>query len=221
MAVRFTRVLTLGDTGSDCEGVARALIREGSAGVTLTAFNKQTNERRETWNDQKCDWLKKYERKLGDPFSVDGIYGKAVHLELTPHFDALAASMMLTWRPPPPPLVEPKQGWHTLHNSLYQIYSIGRQMGLFDLGTYNPASDLPSGNPSDHSVYPAYAFDLGIDPDIGYDHDVGRAYFSICMRTPAVEYVILGTKIGQRRTGLISYYGYGGHQNHVHVSGNR
>lgn len=221
MNVRFTRVISLGDTGSDCEGVARALIREGSAGVTLTAFNKQTNERRETWNEQKRDWLKKYETHLGDPFSVDGIYGRAVHEKLEPHFDELASKMMLTWRPPPPPLVEPKQGWHTLHNSLYQIYSIGRQMGMFDLGTYNPASDLPSGNPSDHSVYPAYAFDLGIDPDIGYDHDVGRAYFSICMKRPEVEYVILGTRIGQRRTGLINYYGYGGHSNHVHVSGNR
>lgn len=222
MAVRFTRVISLGDIGSDCEGVARALIREGSAGVTLSAFNNQAKERRQTWNPQKVDWLKKYETKLGKPFAVDGIYGKAVHIKLTPHFDALAEKMMLTWRPPPPPLVEPKQGWHSLHPSLYEVYTIGRNMGLFDLGTYNGASDLPSGAPSDHSVGPpAYAFDLGIDPDLGYDHDVGRAYFHVCLRKPQVEYVILGTKIGYRRTGLIAYYGYGGHSNHVHVSGNR
>lgn len=221
MVVRFTRVISLGDTGSDCQGVGRALIREGSAGVTLTAFNKQTPERRNTWNEQKVDWLKKYEKKLGDPYTVDGIYGRGAHIKLTPHFDPLAEKMMEAWRPPPPPLVMPKQGWQYLHNSLYEIYSIGIRMGLFDLGTFNPNSDLPSGEPSDHSVYPAFAFDLGIDPDIGYDHPIGRAYFQICMTRPEVEYVILGTKIGYRRTGLINYYGYGAHSNHVHVSGNR
>lgn len=219
MAVRFTRVISLGETGSDCEGVGRALIREGSAGVTLAAFNKQTQERRRTWNQQHADWLKKFEKKSGH--QPDGIYGPSVHIDLSPHFDASATLMMKTWRPPPPPLIEPKQGWDALHKSLWDIYSVGCRMGLFDLGTWNPASTLPSGNPSDHSVKPAYAFDLGIDPDIGWEHDVARAYFYIALKRPEVEYVILGNKIGDRRTGMIHYYGYGSHNNHVHVSGNR
>jgi hypothetical protein len=219
--VRFTRVISLGDVGSDCEGVGRALIREGSAGVTLSAFNDQTTERRRTWNAQKRDWLKKYERALGDPFSVDGIYGRGVHEELKPHFDAMAAKLMADWRPPPPPLIEPVQGFNSLHESLWQVYSTGRSMHLFDLGTWNPRSRLPSGAPSDHAVHPAFAFDLGLDPDIGWEHDTARAFFYICLKTPAVEYVILGNRIGYRRTGTVGLYGSGDHYNHVHVSGNR
>ena len=221
MSVRFTRVLSEGDQGSDCEGVARALIREGSAGVTLTSFNKQTLERRRTWNVQKMDWLKKFERSLGDPYSVDGIYGRAVHEKLEPHFDALATQMMKDWKPPPPPLIEPAQGFDSLHQSMWSIYSLGRNMHLFDLGTWNPRSTLPSGAKSDHAVYPAYAFDLGFDPDIGWEHDVARSYFYAALHRPEVEYVILGSKIGFRRTGTVQYYGSGGHYNHVHVSGNR
>lgn len=221
MNVRFTRVLGEGAQGSDCEGVARALIREGSAGVTLTAFNEQTTTRRRTWNAQKMDWLRKYERKLGEPFSVDGIYGRAVHEKLEPHFDARAAEMMAEWKPPPPPLVEPIQGFDSLHQSLWSIYSLGRNMHLFDLGTWNPNSTLPSGAKSDHAVYPAYAFDLGFDPDIGWKHDVARSFFYACLHRLEVEYVILGDRIGFRRTGTVQTYGSGGHWNHVHVSGNR
>jgi len=195
------------------------LIREGSAGVTLVAFNKQTPQRRQTWNAQKCDWLEKFEKKSGH--KPDGIYGPSVHVDLSPHFDALATKMMLTWKPPPPPLIEPRQGWDSLHSSLHDIYSVGRRMGLFDLGTWNPDSTLPSGNASDHSVYPAYAFDLGFDPDLGWEHDIARAYFYIAMKRPQVEYVILGNRIGDRRTQMVNYYGYGAHNNHVHVSGNR
>ncbi len=221
MAVRFTRAIALGMEGSDCEGVARALIREGSAGVTLAAFGKQTLARRRTWNEQKRDWLKKYETKLGDPFSVDGIYGRAIHERLEKHFDVLAAKYMSEWKPPPPPLIEPVQGFDALHRSLWDIYSVGRRMGLFDLGVYNPQSNLPSGAPSDHAVYPAYALDLGFDPDIGFEHDAARAFFYVALKRPEVEYIILGNRIGYRRTGLVSYYGYGAHSNHAHVSGNR
>lgn len=219
MEVRFTRIISLGDQGSDCEGVSRALIREGSAGVTLEAFNKQTQTRRRTWNLQKVDWLKKFEKKTGH--KADGIYGKWVHEDLEPHFDALGAKYMQTWKPPPPPLIEPVQGFDSLSSTLHDIYSVGRRMDLFDLGTWNPSSTLPSGNPSDHSVHPAFAFDLGFDPDIGFQHDIARAYFYIALKRPQVEYVILGNRIGDRRTQMVNYYGYGAHENHVHVSGNR
>lgn len=216
--VRFTRVISLGDFGTDCEGVGRALCREGS-GATLAAFMEQKIERRRTWNEQKHDWLEKFEKKMGA--TPDGVYGRWIHGKLTPYFDARASYLMLTWKPPPPPLVEPRQGFDSLHKSLWDIYSVGRRMGMFDLGTWNPASTLPSGGPSDHSVYPAYAFDLGIDPDSGYAHPTGRAFFHICMTRPEVEYVILGNKIGFRRTGVIATYSDGGHSNHCHVSGNR
>jgi len=217
-AVRFTRVIGPDDTGADVEGVARALCREGS-GATLSAFAKQTVERRQTWNQQKQDWLKKFEKTQG--VKPDGIYGKWIHGELSPHFDAKAISLMDTWKPPPPPLIEPRQGFDSLHRSLWDIYSVGRRLDLFDLGTYNPDSNLPSGNPSDHAVYPAYAFDLGINPDIGFEHDLARSFFYIALKRPEIEYVILGNRIGYRRTGLVSYYGYGGHENHAHCSGNR
>lgn len=219
MAVRFTRVISLNDQGSDCEGVARALIREGSTGVTLEAFNKQTQTRRRTWNLQKVDWLKKFEKKSGH--AQDGIYGKWVHEDLTPYFDALAAKYMQQWKPPPPPLIEPVQGWSALSSTLHDIYSVGRRMDLFDLGTWNPNSNLPSGAPSDHSVKPAFAFDLGFDPDTGFQHDIARAFFYIAIKRSEVEYVILGNRIGDRRTQMVNYYGYGAHDNHVHVSGNR
>lgn len=219
--VRYTRVLTEGCQGSDCEGVGRALVREGSAGITLEAFNTQTVGRRRTWNAQKMQWLRKYELALGAPFTADGIYGRGVHEKLEPFFDARARQLMAEWKPPPPPLIEPAQGFEKLHESLWRIYTIGRQLHLFDLGCWNPNSTLPSGRPSDHAVYPAYAFDLGFDPDIGWQHDEARAFFHIAMDRPEVEYVILGGKIGFRRTGTVQSYTYGGHMNHVHVSGNR
>lgn len=230
MNVRFTRVIGPGDTGTDCEGVARALIREGSAGVTLAAFMEQKLERRRTWNAQHADWLRKYEAKLGHPFSVDGIYGKAVHEELEPHFDAKAASLMAGYRPPPPPLIEPRQGWGSLHSSLHAAFSMGRSMGLSDLGTYNPKSRLPSsGRLSDHATSktgatipssPAMAFDLGIDPDIGFEHDTARAFFWAMTSTRVVEYVILGNRIWTVEGGVHPYT-FGGHEGHVHVSGFR
>lgn len=143
--------------------------------------------------------------------------------------DAYARWVYRTWtapkpRPIPPPLVEPTQGFDSLHSSLWSVYSLGRSMGLEpDLGTYNPGSTLPSGSPSDHAVYPAYAFDLGFNPDIGWQHDVARSYFYAVMGKAEVEYVILGDRIWSRpraSEGIRPYSG-GGHSNHVHVSGNR
>lgn len=139
--------------------------------------------------------------------------------------DAYAKWVYRTWtapKPKPIPAVEPLQGWASLHPSLHYLFSTGRTMGLSDLGTYNPASNLPSGAPSDHSVYPAYAFDLGVDPDTGYANPVGRAFFQLCVGHPAVEYVILGDKIASRNYGwALRTYSYGGHGNHAHVSGVR
>lgn len=125
--------------------------------------------------------------------------------------------------PDKPKLIEPKQGFSSLHKSLWAAYSYGRSKGLFDLGTYNKASRLPSGAPSDHSVWPAFAFDLGFDPDTGWDHAIARAvanYYVDHHVELNIEYVILGTKIWSRSRGWHSYTG-GGHMNHIHVSGVR
>lgn len=123
-------------------------------------------------------------------------------------------------KPKKPKMVEPNQGFRSLHASLWDAYSLGRRMGLSDMGTYNPASRLPSGRPSDHAVYPARAFDLGCYPATGWDNATARHYAQLMAGRPEVEYVILSPRIWSRRSGWHSYP-YGGHYNHVHVSGIR
>lgn len=142
--------------------------------------------------------------------------------------DAYAKYAYRVWtapkpKPIPPPLIVPVQGVNSLHPSLLPLFSLGRNMGLSDLGTYNPGSTLPSGSPSDHAVFPALAFDLGVSPSTGWSNDVGRTFFYTAMGKVEVEYVILGNRIWSRpraAEGIRAYTG-GGHDNHVHVSGNR
>jgi len=119
-----------------------------------------------------------------------------------------------------PKLVEPTQGWASLHASLWKAYSLGRDRGFTDLGTYNPNSTLPSGRPSDHAVYPAFAFDLGIRPATGWGNVKGRAYVLQVCGWREVEYVILGNRIYFGRLNWRRYTG-GGHFGHIHVSGRR
>ena len=154
-----------------------------------------------------------------------GQFGQATLDAMWAYADPYSKWVYRTWtapKPKPLPPVEPLQGWRSLHPSLHYLFSAGRNMGLSDLGTYNPDSNLPSGAPSDHAVWPAYAFDLGVDPDTGYANPTGRAFFSLCVGNPAVEYVILGDRIASRNHGwhVRSYHG-GGHMNHVHCSGVR
>jgi hypothetical protein len=118
----------------------------------------------------------------------------------------------------PGKLIEPKQGFDSLHPSLRDAYSLGRSMGLSDLGTFNPDSTLPGGGKSDHAFFPAWAFDLGIEPDTGFANPTGRAFFELMVDRPEVEYVILGDQIWSKSKGLHKYTA-GGHLNHVHVSG--
>jgi len=125
-----------------------------------------------------------------------------------------------------PALIEPYQGFGSLDSSLWEIYTLGREMGLNDgpgyaSGTYNPGSTLPSGAPSDHAVGPpAFAFDLDIGPDTGFQNVPARNFFWAATHDPRVEYVILGYQIWSQSQGLHSY-GSGDHMNHVHVSGIR
>lgn len=124
-------------------------------------------------------------------------------------------------KPKPPALIAPNQGFASLHRSMWRVYSEGRRRGFTDLGTWNPASRLPSGRPSDHSVYPAYAIDFGIDPDTGWNNLKARMFAIWLVKQPEVEYVILGDRIWTSWRQFWGRYRSGGHMNHIHVSGVR
>lgn len=219
----LTRTLKVGSQGEDVRAVKRTVYRYLANGKLKDLIYKPLSVQR-TYGPLFAADVVKARKKAG--FDLRPIVGPAFFDYLADKGapDALAIQMLNNYRdklpPPKPKLVEPRQGFHSLHKSLWEIYSIGRHMGLTDLGTYNPASRLPSGRPSDHAVLPAYAFDLGIDPDTGYENPVGRKFFQMCTTRPEVEYVILGTKIWSRSKGLHRYTG-GSHGNHVHVSGRR
>jgi len=109
----------------------------------------------------------------------------------------------------------------SLHKSLWPIYNDGlNNYDFSNLGTYNPASTLPSGAPSDHSVYPAYAVDFGIDPDTGEKNKKALEFVVKWADDPAIEYIILGNRIYFSSTGW-ERYTRGGHTNHIHASGVR
>lgn len=124
-------------------------------------------------------------------------------------------------------LVEPVQGWDSLHEDLHLAYSMGRVRGFTDLGTYNPASRLPSGAPSDHSVKPAWAFDLGRNNRFfnkGWNYLVARRLALFYVKNYLalnIEYVILGDRIWSRSKPYWHALGTGdtSHQWHLHVSG--
>jgi hypothetical protein len=159
--------------------------------------------------------VKRFQKDNG--VSQSGVIGPITWGKLEPYLDSRAKDLLT---PSVVKLVEPKQGFSSLDKSLWQAYSIGRNMGLTDLGTYNPASTLPGGGPSDHSVFPAFAFDLGFSPQTGYGNFTARKFFLAMVGRKEVEYVILGNKIWSKSRGLHDYTA-GNHDNHVHVSGVR
>jgi hypothetical protein len=112
-------------------------------------------------------------------------------------------------------LIRPKQGWESLHADLWPAYTLGRRLGLSDLGTYNPASTLPGGGRSDHAYRPARAFDLGLTKR--GTRERARYFFQRMIGRPEVEYVIFEDRIWSREKGLHAYTA-GGHETHVHVS---
>jgi hypothetical protein len=123
-------------------------------------------------------------------------------------------------------LVEPKQGFHSLHQELWLAYSIGRAHGFLDLGTYNPNSLLPGGGKSDHAYLPAYAFDLGRNNRFfnkGWNYLVARRMARFYVREHQalnINYVILGDHIWSREKPYWHYYGPDrSHFFHIHVSG--
>lgn len=213
------RTVKMGSVGVDVEAHAAAMHRFTHSGQ-LAAFRRQPTRVRQTFGVGKRTLAKKSAVEAGLP--QFGVVGPALYAAMweAEAYDVTARRQLAEYRESQKPkLVEPDQGFESLHESLHEAYSIGRRMGLTDLGTFNPASRLPSGARSDHAVFPAMAYDLGIDPDTGWNNIKARTYVQRIAGRPEIEYVILGSKIWTSR-GWGAYYA-GGHYNHVHVSGHR
>ena len=205
--------------GKDVDAHGRAMHRYLKDGQ-LAAYTRQPDAMRETFGIGKRTLAKKAAKKAG--LLQTGWLGPNLYdaMRDADAYDAVCDKLLLEYTESvKPKLVEPDQGFESLHPSLWKAYTIGRNMGLTDLGTFNPASRLPSGAASDHAVYPAFAFDLGIDPDTGWNNLKARTYVQRVVGKPEIEYVILGSRIWTSR-GWGSYTA-GGHYNHVHVSGVR
>jgi len=118
-------------------------------------------------------------------------------------------------------LVEPRQGFDSLHKSLWLAYSMGRKRGFTDLGTY-------VNKPGDHGVGPpCYAFDLGRADRFffkGWGYLKARRLAKLYVanyRSLSINYVILGRRIWSRSK---PYWhplttGDTSHDFHIHVSG--
>lgn len=208
------RTLEYGVTpGRDIYAHKRAIDRLLKDGKLKDLESKPTSVQ-DTFQKEWTARVEKAQAKLG--LKEDGSIGPVTHAALLPYFDAKAKKALDSYAPPVPTgPVEPKQGWMSLDRSLWDEFSLGRNMGLSDLGTYNPNSVLPgSGRPSDHALHPALAFDLG------GDHDTLRAFFKRMVGRDTVGYVIFDNDIWSQAKGLHAY-SLGGHDTHVHVSGVR
>ncbi len=213
MTVTLKRQLKGGESGTDVTMIQRALNKAPSQTVIAVDghYNTTTKNR-----------VRAFE--IAHSLLVnDGRFVQQTLNALWTYFDAYGRMRYRLYKPPVPPppvpvLIEPKQGWNSLVKELWQDFSLGRSMGLSDLGTYNPNSRLPSGAPSDHAMWPAYAFDLGFSPQTGMANPVANKFFNLMVGRPEVHYVICGTSIWSVEEGLHSYTS-GGHEGHVHTSG--
>lgn len=116
-------------------------------------------------------------------------------------------------------LVEPRQGWDSLHASLHLAYSMGIARSFYDVGTY-------AAKPGDHGMWPARAFDLrrkGWVGRFGYGwvaaQLLARHYWKHHVALN-LDYVIVGRKIISRRHPTWRPYTRdSSHDWHLHVSG--
>jgi len=120
-------------------------------------------------------------------------------------------------------LVKPRQGWGSLHKSLWKAYSIGINRGYTDLGTYVD-------KPGDHGIGPpCYAFDLGRKDRFynkGWSYLKARRLAKFYVEHHLalnIEYVILGQRVWSRER---PYWhplttGDTSHAFHIHVSGHQ
>lgn len=121
-------------------------------------------------------------------------------------------------------LVEPVQGWGSLHATLHLAYSMGRKRGFTDLGTY---VNKPGDHGWDDIHRMARAFDLGRKNRFfnkGWNYLVARRLAKLYVQhhqALAIDYVILGMKVWSREK---PYWhplttGDTSHMFHIHVSG--
>lgn len=198
--------------GNDVRAIKRGLNK-----FAVDFFPKPEEGFNKIYNDKTVKAVNKFRaiKKLdqGEPFNQETLDALWPYMDTTARLLYRAYAVFV----PKPKLVKPNQGFDSLHKSLWEAYSLGRNMGMSDLGTYNPASRLPSGAPSDHALYPARAFDLGFS---GYPNATADKFFKMMIGRPEVNYAIYGNKIWSVEKGLHAYTD-GGHYNHVHVSGKR
>lgn len=123
-------------------------------------------------------------------------------------------------------LVEPNQGWGSLHESLHLAYSMGRRRGFTDLGTFvNKGGDhgwLPS-------IRMARAFDLGRADRFrfqGFNYLIARRYANLLAKNAkalGIRYIILGDRIWHKNYGKWMYFSNypkdKSHDFHLHISG--
>lgn len=225
----LTRTLFVGSYGKDVDGTKRSVYRaldKADRGTRLKDHADNTRAVRRTFGAFFRTDVNRL--KVMDGWTPNGKVEPAfvAHMVKAGYPDALALDLLAQYadehKPPPPApkYVEPRQGFASLDRRLWDEFTTGRNMGLTDLGTYNRASRLPSGLPSDHAVYPAVAFDLGFSPQIGYAHTTARKFFHMIAGAEGIHYVILGNQIWSREKGMHSYTD-GGHEGHCHVSGVR
>lgn len=210
--MKLKRPLRGSEIGADVRMVQRALNKWTRPGVEIP-----TNGR---YDFRTIDRMVGFQLEQNIK-PASGNFGQVTLDHLWPFFDAYGRWTYRRYEPLK--LVEPDQGWGSLDKTLWAAYSMCRNAGsqFTDLGTYNPASRLPSGAPSDHAVYPAMAFDIGIEPNTGWNNLKARALALRLVKLPAIEYVILGNRIWTDWRKVWGAYYSGGHYNHIHVSGHR
>jgi hypothetical protein len=120
-------------------------------------------------------------------------------------------------------LVEPRQGWGSLHKSMWLAYSMGRKRGYTDLGTY---VDKPLDHGWDDVHRMARAYDLGRrSPKFwqrAFGQKAARAYLQLLIdnhEALGIDYVIYRDKIWSRAHGWHYYGPDKSHFWHIHVSG--
>lgn len=120
-------------------------------------------------------------------------------------------------------LVEPRQGFGSLHSSLHLAYSMGRKRGFTDLGTY---VDKPLDHGWNDKLRMSRAFDLGRADKTFWQRQWGQLmtwrYVRLLIKEHValgIDYVIYRDKIWSRRRGWHYYGPDRSHFWHIHVSG--